>query len=359
MALFKKLFNKSDSKKSPRGFHSVTISAISKVAPDTVKVELDIPENLSSTFDFTAGQYINFAISVDGKEHRRSYSICSGKGENLAVAVKQVDKGIVSTWFNNVAEVGMETLVSKPEGNFVRPKTANNIVAIAAGSGITPIMSIAKDLEQTGGKMQLLFGNKTEESIIFKNEIDALTNTSATFYLSQESKDGFQSGRIDKESFTALIKSDLDILKSDGFFMCGPEQLVKDIADTLKEFGVSDDKVHYELFTDPVLMKSKTKDDGGSFSGKAKVTVILGGDSTEFEMGPNQNVLDTAIKTGLDAPYSCKGGVCSTCKAKVIEGKASMKLNYSLTDAEVEEGYILTCQSHAATESLTVNYDEA
>ena len=259
MALFKKLFKKSDSKKAPRGFHPVVISAVTKIAPDSVKVVLDIPDNLASNFKFKAGQYINFALTINGKEQRRSYSICSGKGEPLAVAVKQVDKGIVSTWFNNEAAEGMEVLVSEPEGGFVRPETAKNIVAVAAGSGITPIMSIAKDLESVGGKMQLFFGNKTEEFIIFKDEIDSLNNTTATYYLSQENKEGFQNGRIDKDSFTAVIKSNLDILKSDGFFMCGPEEMIKDIADTLKEFGVSDDKVHYELFTDPVLMKSKTK----------------------------------------------------------------------------------------------------
>lgn len=359
MALFKKIFNKSDSKKAPRGFYSIAISAISKVAPDTVKIELNIPTDLESTFNFTAGQYVNFAITLDGKEHRRSYSICSGKGENLAVAVKQVDKGIVSTWFNTVAEVGTEVFVSAPEGNFIRPTAATNVIAFAAGSGITPILSIAKDVDATGGKMRLFFGNRSEEAIIFRNEIDALKNTTTSYYLSQENKNGFEFGRINKESFTAVIKADLEILKSDAFLMCGPEEMIKDIADTLKDFGVSDDKIHYELFTDPVLMKSKAVTKADTFSGKAIVTVILDGDAIEFEMGPNQNVLDMSIKNGIDAPYSCKGGVCSTCKAKVTEGKVSMKLNYSLTDAEIADGYVLTCQSHAASATLTVNYDEA
>ncbi|MFT6924174.1 MAG: ring-1,2-phenylacetyl-CoA epoxidase subunit PaaE [Crocinitomicaceae bacterium] len=359
MALFKKLFSKSDSNKAPRGFHSIAIKAVTKVAPDTVKIELEIPSNLTSAFSYVPGQYINFAITVNGKEHRRSYSICSGKGEPLAVAVKKVQNGTVSVWFNEVAAAETAVFVSVPEGGFVRPSSANNVVAIAAGSGITPIMSIAKDIESKGAKMQLLYGSKTEESVIFKSDLDALKNTSTTYYLSQESKDGFEKGRIDKVSFTALIKSNLDILKSDAFLMCGPEQLIKDAADTLKEFGVSDDKVHYELFTDPVLMKSETKPENTSFEGKSNVTVIIDGDETKFEMSPNQNVLDAAIKNGVDAPYSCKGGVCSTCKAKVIEGKVSMKLNYSLTDSEIEEGFILTCQSHAASESLIVNYDEA
>lgn len=359
MALFKKLFSKSDSNKAPRGFHSIVIKAVSKVAPNTVKVELEIPSNLASTFSYVPGQYVNFAITVNGKEHRRSYSICSGKSEPLAVAVKKVDKGTVSVWFNEVATAETTVFVSAPEGGFVRPSSATNVVAIAAGSGITPIMSIAKDIEANGAKMQLLYGSKTEESVIFKSDLDALKNTSTTYYLSQESKAEHENGRIDKESFTALIKSNLDILKSDAFLMCGPEQMIKDAADTLKEFGVADDKVHYELFTDPVLMKSKTKEESASFDGTSKVTIIIDGDETKFEMASGQNVLDSAIKNGVDAPYSCKGGVCSTCKAKVIDGKVSMKLNYSLTDSEIEEGFILTCQSHAASESLTVNYDEA
>lgn len=358
MALFKKLFSKSGSSKAPRGFHSIAIKAVSKVAADTVKVELEIPSSLASTFSYLPGQYVNFAITVKGKEHRRSYSICSGKDEPLAIAAKKVENGTISVWLNEVAAPETVVFVSAPEGGFVRPSSANNIVAIAAGSGITPIMSIAKDIESKGAKMQLLYGSKTEESIIFKSDLNALKNTSTAYYLSQENKDGFEKGRIDKASFTALIKSNLDILKSDAFLMCGPEQLIKDAADTLKEFGVADSKVHYELFTDPVLMKSESKLENGSFDGKSNVTIIIDGDETKFEVLSGQNVLDSAIKNGVDAPYSCKGGVCSTCKAKVTNGKVSMKLNYSLTDSEVEEGFILTCQSHAASESLTVNYDE-
>ena len=359
MALFKKLFSKSESKKNPRGFHTLKISTLTKVTADTVKMELDVPSELRTEFDFIPGQYLNFAISIDGKEERRSYSICSGREDKLAVAIKQVENGKVSNWFNNEAKAGDELLISKAQGSFTRNEDAKFIVAIAAGSGITPIVSIGKDIESAGHKMKLFFSSKTEDSIILKSELDELNNTEISYFLTQEAKDGFYPGRITKESLTTQIKAQLELLKADGFFICGPEKMIKDIVSTLEEFGVAPDKINYELFTDPIEMKPKTKETKDDFEGNAQLTVVIDGDEETFEIRQNQNVLDTAIKNGVDAPYSCKGGVCSTCKAKVTNGKVSMKLNYSLTDDEVEDGYISTCQAHAASENLTVNYDEA
>jgi len=358
--LFKKLFGKGGKTKTPKGFYELTIAAITKLTDDTVEVSFEIAKETQSYFKFTPGQYVNFAITINGNEERRSYSICSGPQENLAVAVKQVESGKVSTWFNQTSAVGDSIYVSAPEGNFVRPKEAKNIVAIAVGSGITPIMSMAKAAESSDVRINLFYGSRSKKQIIFNEAISKLDHTKTTHFLSGEAADNCVNSRINKESFTQAIKKDLEILKSDGFFICGPESMIVDIVEVLKTFGVSEDKVFYELFTTPTILGSKTTGNaGGSFSGTSKVTVILDDDTVSFDLdAKGLSILEKVNKVGFDAPYSCKGGVCCTCKAKIIEGNAIMSVNYSLTDAEVEDGYILTCQSHPASEVLKITYDD-
>lgn len=355
MALFKSLFGKSD-KKAPKGFQSIAISGIEKLSSDTVQVTFNIPND--GSFDFVSGQYINVAIDINGKEERRAYSICSGKSEPLSIAVKEVENGKVSTWFNREAKEEMEILISNPEGNFTKPESAKNLVAIAAGSGITPIMSIAKQIEGTG-TLRLYYGNKTEQDILFKSTIDGLISTSPIYFLSREEKESFEKGRLTKESFTAEIKKDLSILQSDAFFLCGPEEMINEVKDALAMFGVSENKIFFELFTAPTADAQSSNDNSEEFSGTCKVTVVLEGDEEVFELAPDKSILDGAMDAGVDAPYSCRGGVCSSCKAKVTEGAATMRLNYSLTDKDIEEGFILTCQAYPKEEKITVDYDKA
>ena len=352
MALFKNLFGKKDKSTTPKGFSEVTIKAIERETSDTVKVVLD------ADFSFTPGQYLTFAITVDGEQLRRSYSICSGANEPLAVAVKQVENGKVSTWFNQQATAEMTVLVSKPEGSFVAPAGAKKMIAIAAGSGITPILSIAKSCETSGSSLQLFYGSRTLDNTLFKSVIDGLKNTSCTYYLSGEEHPDHQKGRIDKDAFSAIVKANLEILKSDCFFICGPEQMIVDVAEVLELFGVAKDKIHYELFTTPVLLKSEGSADESTFEGTSSVTVLMDGEKETFDLASEgKSILEKANEEGMDVPYSCKGGVCSTCKAKVLKGKASMTMNYSLTDKEVEEGYILTCQAHPASDEVVISYD--
>ena len=360
MVLFKKLFKKSEQgPKIPRGFSVLTVTSVEKITADTVKVELSVPVELKQSFHFVPGQYLNFCVTLDGKEYRRSYSICSGQNETLAVAVKHVENGVISNWFNNTVKAGDELLVAPPTGNFTRSEDAKNIVAIAAGSGITPILSIAKEIEAIGGMLRLYYGNKTIDSILFKNEIDELTTAKTTYYLSKEQEQGFGNGRIDKSSFTEEIKKQLDLLQSDEFFICGPEEMILETSETLKTFGVSDDKIRFELFTDPVLMRNGgATEEAETFEGTSNVSIILDDEKINFPLDADKFVLDAAIDEGADAPYSCKGGVCSTCKAKVLKGSAKMKINYSLTDSEVEEGYILTCQACPTSDELLISYDE-
>jgi ring-1,2-phenylacetyl-CoA epoxidase subunit PaaE len=359
MAFFGKLFKKdSGGSKTHKGFNILTIKKIEKITSDSVKVTLDIPSDLKQTFEFIPGQYINFVIDVNGKEERRSYSICSGPNEPLAVAVKEIEKGTVSVWFNRTAVEGQEIQVSKPEGGFQLKTNDKNVVAFAAGSGITPILSIAKSLENSNGTLKLFYGNRTKNSILFHSELSALNHVKNHFYLSAETIEGFQQGRLDKPAISEIIKQDLDILKADGFFLCGPEEMIKAGVDTLKLFGVPKEKIHYELFTTPTIMASSSPVEASNFSGESNVKVILDGEEIEFKLKANgKPILDILDKEGFDAPYSCRGGVCCSCKAKVLEGKATMTMNYALTDEEVKEGYILACQAHPASDNLVVSFD--
>lgn len=363
MALFKGIFKKqADAKpdaaiKHPKGFHELTVASVDRLTAESVRVSFNIPENLQALFKRIPGQHINIAVTLNGAEQRRSYSICSGKNEELAVAIKAIKPGIVSQWANQELKAGDVLLVSPPEGHFSPNPSDKVVVAFAAGSGITPILSIAKEMEQTGGKMHLFYGNKSVQSIMFKDELEKLSTTTVHHYLSQESQLEHNAGRLDKENISAALKADLSLLKADAFFLCGPEDLILQAKEILHLFGVPKEKIHYELFTTPTHIPSEPVA-ANNFTGTAKVKVILDDEEISFELkADGKTILDAVGGEGYDAPYSCRGGVCCTCRAKVLSGKATMTLNYSLTDQEVADGYILTCQSHPASETLTVSYD--
>jgi ring-1,2-phenylacetyl-CoA epoxidase subunit PaaE len=356
MALFG-LFKKTE-KPAHKGFHNLTISRIDRLTQDTVQVVFDVPSEIKKEFSFKAGQYLDVIIPLNGTEERRSYSICSGTSEDLAIAVKVVSNGKVSNWFNREATEGTVISVSTPKGNFILSDQTKNVVAIAAGSGITPILSIAKEVEKREGNLRLFYGNRTLSSIIFNNELSQLKNTFVTGFLSGETVEGYEKGRINKESFTNIIKSDLSLLRADAYYICGPEEMIMQVVETLKFFGVAENKIHFELFTTPVLMKSEPVE-VSTFDGISHVKVILDGEMVEFDLKSKGKSLLEAVETeGLDAPYSCKGGVCSSCRAKVLEGSVTMRTNLSLTDEEVKKGYILTCQAIPTSENLKITYDE-
>lgn len=356
MGFFGKLFKKEEAVKIPRGFHSVTVLQINRLTRDAVEIVFDIPQELQSTFSFTPGQYLSVSIELNGKEERRSYSICSEKGKPLAIAVKEVENGKVSTWVNRTLQVGNAVLISKPEGRFVL-NGAKKIVAIAAGSGITPIMSMAAAIEQTAdASMKLIFANKTEADILFRERLDKLTKTEKRYFLTQEEKAGFNFGRITKDAFMAIIKEDLGVLRSDGFYICGPEEMIHSVKTALELFGVAEDKIHFELFT--TVTATESAPPALDFKGTVKVKVLLDDETFDFQMNSTKTILDAASSEEVDAPYSCRGGVCSTCRAKVLKGTVKMNLNYTLTDKEVEQGYILTCQSYPTSEELIISYDE-
>lgn len=350
--------DKSESEKGPKGFFSMKVLEVRKLTNDAVQIVFDLPSDLKSKFQFVPGQYVNIAVDINGKNERRSYSICSSKEEPLSIAVKAVKDGKVSNWVNDVLRPGDHLWVSSPEGNFKLEDQHMNIVCIAAGSGITPILSMIKTMESKKGASRLLFGNRYCNNIMFQEKIQGLNSVKTTLFLSGEDKNDFRSGRINKDNLTEIIKEDLDLLKADAFFICGPEEMIKEAKNTLTFFGVPENKVKFELFT-----VSENSDDGkakeSDFSGMSHLKVILDDEIAEFDLDANGKTILTAVEaSGLDAPYSCRGGVCCSCKAKVLQGNAVMKMNYSLTEEEIAEGYILTCQAHPASEKVVISFDE-
>ena len=350
-------------------FHSLKVIDIKNETSDTVSVAFEIPEGGKSTFDYTSGQYLTLKFNINGNEERRSYSMCSSpfSGEPIRIAVKRVDKGLVSNHINDVIKVGDQIEVMSPQGNFTLETSLEQktYVAFAAGSGITPIWSMIKSVldNEPGSKFVLFYGNKTSDSTIFKNEIDSLTGDRLSVYhiLSREDTgNSITNGRIDKNKATELLKSNLNLLKSKAFFMCGPEEMIFNVKDVLQNLGVSEDKIKFELFTTPVLLAAEKEVEFSNFTGTAKVKVIYDEEEITFDLSSDgENVLEAAMKHDVDAPFSCKGAVCCTCKAKVTEGKMIMDANYALSDEEVAEGFVLACQAHPASENVVLDFDEA
>jgi ring-1,2-phenylacetyl-CoA epoxidase subunit PaaE len=358
MGLFSR-FKKNATTPLHKGFHEIKVAEKEVLSTSSVKIELDIPAELKKEFSFIPGQYINLNLLIDGQEYRRSYSICSAPSEKLSIGVKAIENGKVSNFLVNTLQVGDIIQISKPEGNFGLKETDKTIIAFAAGSGITPILSIAKSLEGTTKQLNLFYGNRNFNEILFRSEIEALKQTKTTIYLSQEKRDGCKEGRMDEANVRSEIKSNLDLLKADAFLICGPEEMIQTVDENLRFFGVSKDKIRYELFTTPVLLAPKSVENVHSdYSGESTVKVILEGETVEFKLHTGgETILQASENEGLDVPFSCRGGVCCSCKAKVTEGSASMKLNYSLTDEEVNKGYILTCQAHPTSENVTISFD--
>lgn len=353
MGLFGNIFKK---EKKHKGYFELSILKIVRLNESSVKIEFDIPEHLESKFNFIAGQFINILVEINGKEERRSYSICSGKGENLAIGIKSVKGGIVSNWFNEEAQEGSQLFVTEAQGNFKAPEGAKEIATIAAGSGITPILSILKSKTSTQN-IHLLYGNRSKKEAMFLNEIDSLEKIKTSLFYSGTQETDTINGRIDKDSLTKLIKDDLKFLQKDAFLICGPEEMILGCIEALEFFGVTKEKIIYELFTTPVNLG--VEEDKSDFSGASEVTVTL--DDEDFHMtmeNDSGTILDAVEEEGMDAPYSCRGGVCCSCKAKVTEGSADMKLNYSLSKQEVEEGYILTCQAFPTSSKVKISFDE-
>lgn len=355
------LFSRSK-KKTETAVHKrsevLTVSNHERLTAKAARISFEVPAEMADSFAFTPGQYLNLHCNVNGTVLNRSYSICSAPGEPLSVAVKAVEGGVASNWLVDQLKTGATIEVDFPHGNFGLQKGAKKHVAFAAGSGITPFLSMAKSVEGTDQEVQLFYGNSSQSETFFANELDALTNTKTRYYFSREEVAGHQQGRFEKETISNLIKSDLALLRADAFYICGPEAMIVAVKEVLEVFGIKPEQIHFELFTTPVLMKAPETVSTGTFSGESTVTAMLDGEIVTVKLNTKgKTVLEALDATGMDVPYSCKGGVCCTCKAKILEGTASMMINYALTDEEVKEGYLLTCQAHPTSEILKLDFD--
>lgn len=353
-------------------FYSLKIEKVERETEDCVSISFIIPETLKTVFSFKQGQNITIRKEINGQEVRRNYSICSSPldGE-LKVAVKKTEGGIFSTYANEVLQAGDMLDVLPPTGNFYTELEAaqqKNYVAFAAGSGITPILSIIKITLQVEPKSSftLVYGNRTKNSIIFKEELEALKDKYldrfAIFYiLSREITDAaINSGRLDKEKCEWFFSKLIDIKKVDEFFICGPESMIFCIKGLLEEKGIAKHHIHFELFTVPGEQQTAIEKTQAAIEpkSKAQVHVRLDGITFEFELAQeDESILDAALATGADLPYACKGGVCTTCKARLVEGQVEMERNWGLSEEEVAKGFILTCQSHPTTAKVFVDFD--
>jgi ring-1,2-phenylacetyl-CoA epoxidase subunit PaaE len=353
-------------------FHPLRIQKVQRETEDCVVLGFEVPDHLKETFRFIQGQNLTFRAFFDGQEVRRNYSICSAPYENtLQVAVKKVEGGLFSTFANEQLKAGDQLEVMPPTGTFntaLDPSHQKHYVAFAAGSGITPIISIIKTTlcAEPHSRFTLVYGNKSKNSIIFKEELEMIKDQHMDRFtlhhiLSREASDTvLNSGRIDVDKLNLLFSKVMPLEGCDTFFICGPEGMIFCVRDYLLGKGVLPQHIHFELFTVPGQEKAAGthQQQGGVSTPAAKVRVKLDGITFQFDLpfeGPS--VLDAALEQGADLPYACKGGVCTTCKALLREGEVHMDVNWGLEPEEVEKGFILTCQSHPTTPFLLVDFD--
>jgi ring-1,2-phenylacetyl-CoA epoxidase subunit PaaE len=357
-----------------KSFHTLTVSEVRRETPDAVSICFRIPPELAETFRFTQGQNIAVRKLMDGAEIRRNYSICSAPGEpELRIAVKQIENGLFSTYANTSLKVGDQLEVMPPAGKFhvpLEPGSKRLYMAFAAGSGITPVMSIVKTTLQVEPQSEfiLVYGNRNRQQIMFREELEALKNRYLSRFqvvhvLSREETDTvLNTGRIDADKCRMIHQKLVDLQSVDAFFLCGPEAMIFSVRDSLQGMGVSANRIHFELFhTDSVQKDDRSSADRHAVSGKealAQVSVKLDGIVTRFELAyDGDSILNAALRQGIDLPFACKGGMCCTCRAKLEEGQVDMDRNYALEPDEVEAGFILTCQSHPRTAKVSVNFD--
>ena len=344
-------------------FHTLIIKDYIQETANAVSLVFDIPEHLKNTFSFKAGQYVTLKTSIEGKEIRRSYSICSSpKSGELKVAIKKVEDGIFSSYAISHLKKGDVIDVHEPEGKFIlEPIRSTNYLGIAAGSGITPVLSMVKTVlqDEPSSSFTLIYGNKSSAETMFKSELDTLSHKygkrfNLEYVFSRQNEEGSLFGRIDKGHLNYFIKN---IYKNWSFkttFLCGPEEMIKTISTTLKENNFKESQILFELFTASINEKgsSQIKD------GQTEVSVLLDDEEIHFTMNQTDNILAAALRNDVDAPYSCQGGVCSSCLGRVSEGTAVMVKNSILTDDEVSEGFILTCQAHPTTSKISIDFDD-
>ncbi|MCV2882745.1 1,2-phenylacetyl-CoA epoxidase subunit PaaE [Actibacterium sp. XHP0104] len=355
-------------------FHPLEVTDIHKETRDAVVVTLAPRAEDAAAFDFTQGQYLTFRREFDGEELRRSYSICAGLDEGvLKVGIKRVDGGAFSTWANEELKAGDVLDAMPPMGKFytpIDPSAAKSYLGFAGGSGITPLLSIIKTVltREPNSTFTLVYANRQMGSIMFREELEDIKSTylgrfSLIHILETESQDiDLFTGRIDAEKMDALFRLWIDAESVDTAFICGPEPMMLTIAESLRKHGLSDGQIKFELFASSQPGRAKARavsKEAASAGNTCEVSVTLDGGTRTFQMPKDGSfILDAALDNKMDAPYACKAGVCSTCRAKVLEGEVEMEANHALEDYEVRAGYVLSCQCIPLSDKVVLSYDE-
>lgn len=360
-----------EAEKTPRqpgtraAFHPLTVARVERLCDDAAAVTFEVPAELRDTFDFAAGQSLTVRRMIDGAEHRRSYSICAPAGAAPRIGVREIPDGVFSSWLVREVRPGDVIEVQSPSGRFRADREqGGRHLCIAAGSGITPMLSVASTvLEHPDAQVTLLYGNRTSDSVMFAEELADLKNRYPARFdlvhvLSREPR-GVElfSGRLDGDRMRALLTRLVPVGALDHVWLCGPFGMIADARTVLAELGVPDDLVHFELFyvdePPPELHRAEAEPDGETSS----VSITLDGRTTTAAVSRGQSLLDSAAATRNDVPFACKGGVCGTCRAIVTDGEVDMRRNYALDDEEVERGFVLTCQTFPVGDAVAVDFD--
>lgn len=352
-------------------FHEIRVAETEKTTADCTVITLDVPEDLKKSFEFKQGQHLTLRKLMSGEDVRRSYSLCSSPFEQKwQVAVKQIPGGLFSTYVNQELKAGDLLEVMAPTGTFGVDcsTTPKQYVAFVAGSGITPVLSMIRaHLErEPESKFKLFYLNRTAKSIIFKEEIEQLRNKyfgrlEIFYFLTKERRDiELFNGRFNEQKLEKIFNSLMDLSTVDEVFLCGPEEMIFLVSDQLKQAGLAPEKIHYELFVSGLTKEDKARVErlaAQSLEG-VEVTIVDGGKEFHYVMTNDyDNLLDAALGAGADLPFACKGGVCSTCKCKVLEGQVEMKVNYALEQDELDQEIVLSCQSVPLSKKVKVDFD--
>ena len=357
-------------------FHPLRVKEIQRDTEHAVVITFDVPAELRDTFSFIQGQYLTLEHTIEGNPVRRSYSICSGLDDGeLKVAIKHVEGGVFSTWANQQLKAGDMLNVMAPRGDFytqIDPEQARNYLCICAGSGITPMLSIIKTVlaREPSSTVTLLYGNQRTATMMFRNELAFLKNAYLDRFhwiniFSREPQEvELFSGHLDNRKGGALNRRLIHIRGFDEFFLCGPEAMISEVSRGLRGEGINEENIHFELFA---VSAEKARQAIERHQARVKayqgqvstVSILADGREYSFELSADgENILDAGLRNGVDLPFSCKGGVCATCKARLIEGEVDMDLNQALRPEEIDNGYILTCQAHPVTKKIVVDFDQ-
>ena len=354
-------------------FYPLPVSKVHRETRDTIAVTFDVPPALKERFAYEQGQHLTLRAQINEEDVRRSYSICSAVQDGaLRVAIKRTPGGLFSTWANDTLKVGATIEVMPPMGHFNVPLAAGNArhyVAFAAGSGITPILSIVKTtlLAEPHSRFTLFYGNRASSSVIFKDELTDLKDIyterlTLAYVMSREQQDiDLFNGRITKEKCKQFLRHWVHIEDIDVAFICGPEDMMHGVSEALQEAGMPKQQIKIELFAASIPKhQHKPRQLDAAARNETEVTVIMDGNHTSFTMDKDkESILDAGLRAGIDMRYSCKGGVCSTCRCKLIDGKVDMDVNYALEDYEIARGFVLSCQSFPVTDRVVVDFDQA